>query len=171
VLQLFNQDDRACDLEQLVGLHGDEILRLCYLYLHDRQMAEDAAQETFIKAFQKASAFRNESQVKTWLTRIAINTCKDLRRTTWFRHVDRRMTAEDLPHKETNTDIADDSVIVEVMNLPIKYREVILLRFYQEMGFAEIAETLGIPIGTVSTRLGTAKRILKTKLERWYFDE
>ncbi|MDR1262425.1 MAG: sigma-70 family RNA polymerase sigma factor [Oscillospiraceae bacterium] len=171
MLQLFNQDNRACDLEQLVRLYGDEILRLCYMHLYDRQLAEDAAQETFVKAFQKASTFRNESQVKTWLTRIAINTCKDFRRTAWFRHVDRQMTAEDLPHKETNIDTADDSVIVEVMNLPIKYRTVILLRFYQEMGFAEIAETLGIPIGTVSTRLDAAKRILKTKLVRWYFDE
>ena len=67
-------------IEELIDLYGDAILRLCILYLGDRQLAEDAFQETFLKAWEKWDGFRGESSVKTWLTRIAVNTCRDMLR-------------------------------------------------------------------------------------------
>jgi RNA polymerase sigma-70 factor (ECF subfamily) len=72
-------------IEELIDLYGDGILRLCILYLGDRHLAEDAFQETFVKAWKKRDDFRGDSSVKTWLTRIAINTCRDLLRSGWFR--------------------------------------------------------------------------------------
>ena len=71
-------DKTAADrwLEQAILTHGDNLLRLCFLYLHDRQLAEDAVQETFLRAYRGYGRFRGDSNEKTWLTRIAVNLCK-----------------------------------------------------------------------------------------------
>lgn len=65
--------------------YGDSILRMCFLYLKDYHLAEDAAQETFLKAARSYGTFEHASSEKTWLTRIAINCCKNIMRTRWFR--------------------------------------------------------------------------------------
>ena len=57
------------------------LLRLCFAYLHDRTLAEDAVQETFLKAYRSISGFRNKSSEKTWLSHIAINCCRDMNKT------------------------------------------------------------------------------------------
>ena len=75
-------------------------LRCCAVaisYFGDRGLAEDAVQETYLKAYQHWADFRAESSEKTWLFRIAINTCRDIRRSAWFRHRDRRLTPDMLP--------------------------------------------------------------------------
>ena len=90
-------DSKEARIEQMVVRHQLPLLRLCYAYLHDEEMAKDAVQETFIKAYQNLEDFRESSSEKTWLTRIAINTCKDLRRSGWFRHMDRSVTPDMIP--------------------------------------------------------------------------
>ena len=70
---------------RLMNIYGDSILRMCFLYLKDYHLAEDAAQETFIKAMNSYDMFHSLSSEKTWLTRIAINCCKNIMRTNWFR--------------------------------------------------------------------------------------
>ena len=72
-------------LERLMHEYGDGLLRTCYLYLKDYQLAEDAVQETFIKAMKSYELFEHKSSEKTWLMRIAINCCKNVMRTKWFR--------------------------------------------------------------------------------------
>ncbi len=164
-------NDQAADIERMMALYGDSILRLCFLYLHDRALSEDAVQETFLRAFKSLCSFRGECSEETWLVRIAVNCCKSISRTAWFRHVDRSITLDILPEPSLSHDIKDDTVIVEVMRLPGKYREVILLYYYQGMRTKEIAETLSLPQPTVSSRLKRAKNRLAKRLERWYFDE
>ena len=83
-------DSKEKRIEHMVTLYQLPILRLCILYLHDEDLAKDAVQETFIKAYRNLDGFRDASSEKTWLTRIAINTCKNVRRSAWFRHMDRR---------------------------------------------------------------------------------
>ena len=68
-------------------MYQEELLRICFLYLQDRGLAEDAVQETFLKAYRALQRYREKCSPRTWLTRIAINTCKDYRRTFWFRRV------------------------------------------------------------------------------------
>jgi RNA polymerase sigma-70 factor (ECF subfamily) len=92
-------------------------------------------------------------------------------RTAWFRHVDRSTTLDSLPEPTSPHDVKDDTVIMEVMRLPGKYREVILLYYYQGMRAKEIAKILSLPQPTVSSRLKRAKNRLQKRLERWYFDE
>ena len=162
---------QAADAERLITEYGNSILRMCYVYLQDMSLAEDAMQETMVKAYRQYAGFRQESSEKTWLMRIAINTCKDMRRSAWFRQVDRSVTLDAIPEPRYECDPADDTLICEVMKLQPKLKEVVLLRYYQNMSFQEIAQILQLPIGTVSTRMNAAKKKLREKLERWYFDE
>ena len=147
------------------------LLRTCYMYLRDREQAEDAVQETFFKAYRNLGAFRGESAEKTWLMKIAINTCRDMRRTGWFLHMDRRVTPEMLPDASVPFEEIEEGLIVEVMNLPLRLREVVLLYYYQNMDTNEIAQTLGIARSSVSGRLQRARKKLREILEGTDSDE
>jgi len=155
-------------MEALMASYGDSLLRLCFLYLQDQEMARDAVQETFLKAYKKWDSFKGESSVLTWLSRIAINTCRDMRKTAWFRLFDRRVALEDLPEPGYIQAFRDDTVLKTVSNLPEKYRVVILLYYYQELTQGEIAQVLGLPVATVKTRLKRAKDQLRTQLKGWF---
>jgi len=72
-------------ISQLIWRYEKDLLRLCCAYLKDVSLAEDAVQETFLKAYNHLNTFRGESAERTWLVRIAINVCKDMRRSAWFR--------------------------------------------------------------------------------------
>ena len=158
-------NDRGETLERMIGQYQTPLLRLCYIQLLDRGLAEDAVQETFLKAYRKLETFRGESSEKTWLTRIAVNTCADMRRGGWFRHMDRRVTPEMLPEPAREPTQRDEELTMAVMNLPFKLRQVITLYYYQDMGVQEIAEALGIAQPTVSTRLKRGRDRLRKTLE------
>ena len=151
--------------EELVAQNQEKLLRTCYLYLRDRQLAEDAVQETFLKAYRSLPAFRGDSSEKTWLMRIAVNTCRDLYRSEWFRHMDRRVIPEELPESGVPFTSREESLIVEVMRLPRRLREATLLYYYHGMDEREIAEALGVSRSAVSDRLSRARRKLKELLE------
>ena len=119
-------------------------------------MAEDAAQETFVKAFRALDRFQGSSSEKTWLMRIAINTCKDIRRGAWFRHTDRSITLDKLPEPAVPPQAESVLITLEVMRLPAREREAVLLRYYQNMTIAETAQVLGISPAAVTKRLKNA---------------
>ena len=152
-------------IRQMVDENQTALLRMCYLYLHDVQLAEDAVQETFIKAVRALDSFRREASLRTWLIRIAMRTCMDMRRSSWFRRVDRRVTPEMLPDQTGEATEADTALTLAVMNLPKKEREVILLYYYQDLTMKEIASTLGVTQPTVSYRLSRAREKLRRELE------
>ena len=152
-------------LIQMVNEHQTALLKLCYMYLHDAALAEDAVQETFLKAYKGLERFRGDCGQKTWLMRIAVNTCRDIQRSTWFRHEDRRISPETQPYiSPTNTEESEE-LAMAVVGLPSKYKEVVLLYFYQDMDMREIAKTLGVALSTVSNRLKQAEKKLRTALE------
>lgn len=156
---------------RMVEQHQAALLRTCYVMLNDYALAEDAVQETFLKAYQAMDSFRGDCSPKTWLMRIAVNTCRDLRRKAWFRCVDRRVTPEQLPQACIPFDETDDSVIQGMMKLPSKEKAVLLLYFYQDMTLEEIGRTLGLSKSAISNRLVRAKKKLRTVLERGEQDE
>ena len=159
-------------IKRLMESYGDAMLRMCYLSLHDVMLAEDAVQDSFLKAYQKWHTFRGECSEKTWLMRIAVNTCRDYRRRAWMRWNDHRVDVEQLILPGgTPVNSADDTVIRAVMALPPREKETVLLRYYQQMKLGEIAQALGIPEGTVTSRLNRARNKLRRQLEGWYFDE
>lgn len=168
-----DKQQKNIDMEKLIELYGEELLRLCYLYLHDWQLAEDAVQDVYINIFRKYRNFQEQSSVKTWITRIAINVCKSYLRTPWKKKVLygdlNPVWDEEKEAKETV--FRDDTVILAIYELKPKYREVVLLFYYQELKVREIAEILGISQSAVTVRLTRAREQLKDKLERWYLDE
>ena len=158
-------------LRRLMEAYATQLLRLCYLYLGDRALAEDAVQDTFLKAYRAFDQFRGESAEMTWLTRIAVNTCKNYRRGFWHRLVDGKVTPDQLPPALYQPHDRDDKVLTEIMGLAPIYREVILLYYYQRMSAPEIAGLLRVPEATVFTRLRRARLRLRKELEEWYFNE
>lgn len=152
------------EITRMVEQYQLSLLRLCFTYLHDRTLAEDAVQETFLKAYRNYHAFRGDSSEKTWLSRIAINCCRDMYRTTWFRHIDRTVTLDQLPEPVQEPLDRDNTLTMEVMKLPIRLREVILLYYFEDMTTNEIAETMRITQQAVSSRLNRARIKLRKAL-------
>lgn len=152
-------------INELVSTYGNSVLRMCYLYLKDYQLAEDVTQETFIKVYEKIDTFENKSAIKTWIMRIAINLCKNQMRTHWFK----RMAMEHIPEiasKDEFDKILDkDAISLEIMKLQPKYREVILLFYYQELPVKEISYILNIKEATILQRLRRAREQLKPSLK------
>lgn len=159
--------DGPMDAPRLLEAYGDTLLRLCYLYLGDRDQAEDAVQETFLRALRAWPRFRGESSEETWLTRIAINVCKNELRSPWRR---RRAPAEHLDTVAVEApEEVDDTLVRAVGHLPPKYREVIVLYYYREWSAAQIAQRMGLPVSTVTVRLSRARKMLYERLEGWYY--
>ena len=144
-------------LIHLMEQYEKDLLRMCCVYLQDRTLAEDAVQETFLKAYQGLAAFRGDCTEKTWLMRIAMNTCKNMRRNAWFRFVEQRIALEKLPSPAPYAETDSIMLTQEVMRLPRKQQEVILLHYYQGLTGREIAQALGISGPAVSKRLKQAR--------------
>ena len=156
-------------LEALMDAYGTQVKRLCCLYLKDMSLAEDAAQETFIKAWRSIATFRGECSERTWLMRIAVNTCRDALRTAWFRRLDRRVTPEELPMSTPEPEMP--ALAEAILKLPCRDREVLLLRYYEQLPPAEIAQMLRQPLNTIRSRIARAKKRLKQLLEGWDEDD
>lgn len=156
-------------LEQVMTQWEVPLLRTCYLLLRDAALAEDAVQETFLKAYKAIDTFRGESSEKTWLFRIGVNVCRDMKRGRWFRYLDRRVTPEVLPIPAPEADEDYQELSEAIMRLPDKDKEIILLYYYQNMNIREIASALGLAPSSVSNRLKKARERLKDLLERGEF--
>jgi RNA polymerase sigma-70 factor (ECF subfamily) len=146
--------------------YGDRIKRLCFVYLKDYALAEDAAQDTLVKAYKTFGSFASKTIIneQAWITRVAINTCRDYRRTSWFRLVDRRRPFEEAvgDWMAPQTDLA---IRQEIDALPTKYKEVILLRYVEGMKADEISAVLRISRASVYARLKEACARLSISLE------
>lgn len=163
------------DMEQiftgLVSSHQTSLLRMCYLNLHDAGLAEDAVQETFVKAYRALPGFRGECSMKTWLMRIAINTCRDMQRGSWLKHISRTVSLDQLAEPSESFSEEALAVNIEIARLPVKLRETVLLYYYQNMKIEEIADILGIAVSSASERLKRAKEKLRYALKEVYFNE
>ena len=167
----MDADAREALLARLMAEHGDMLVRLAYLCLGDAALAEDAVQEAFYKAYRHLDAFRGESAERTWLSRIVINTCKDMRRSPFMRYFQRTVPIEHAERRGQEQAWRDDSVLKAVMALPEKDRQVILLRYYQELPVRQVARIVGSSESAVASRLVRAKERLREALKEWYFDE
>ncbi len=157
--------DTSKELERLVQTYQTQLRRLCCMILKDAHLAEDAVQETFLKAYLGMNSFRQESSEKTWLTRIAVNTCRDLLLSRWFRQVDLSVDIADIPEETCVCDPEDTALMDLVLRLPLKQREVVLLYYYQNMTMQEISETLHIAVSNISRHLESARKALRRQLE------
>ena len=162
---ILAQDSKnAPEIGSIMTDYGDSLLRMCFLYLKDVHLAEDAVQDTFIKIYKSYSQFKGKSAEKTWIMRIAINTCKNYLRNSWWKDIDEAKALERVCVNDKVDALKDDMLLTEIMKLSSKYKEVILLFYYQDMKIKNISHVLKIPEGTVSVRLKRAREILRNNL-------
>lgn len=150
------------EMLRLMDEHGAHLIGMCTLLLKDAHLAQDVAQETFIRAWRKGRLIRETE--RAWLTRVAVNLCRDEMRTRWFRHVDRRLTPEELPIPADAPQV-DMGLLDRVHRLPAREREVIVMHYWNDMPPEEIAALLHIDRATVFRRLQRGRRRLKIELE------
>ena len=150
------------EMLRLMDEHGAHLIGMCTLLLKDAHLAQDVAQETFIRAWRKGRLIRETE--RAWLTRVAVNLCRDEMRTRWFRHVDRRLTPEELPIPADAPQV-DFDLLDRVHRLPAREREVIVMHYWNDMPPEEIADVLNINRATVFRRLARGRKRLKIELE------
>ena len=155
-------------ITRLMSAYGDDVLRVCYLFLKEHASAQDASQTTFVKAWQSIASLRDGGTEKAWLMRIAVNTCKTILRSREYRLYAQSPDMDDLPEPAYEEHYADNTVLTSVMNLPEKYREVVILHYYQGLASPEIAHILKLPQATILTRLHRARKLLESELKGWY---
>ncbi len=159
--------------EQLVRAHQRYVFNLACRLLGDYSEAEDLAQETFVRAWRGLPSFRAECRFTTWLYRIARNVCLN--------------RLPKLQAELTQTELLEDAVAcpdptpadffdaeerraflhTELARLPEKYRVVLTLRYLQDFSYAEIADVLSLPLGTVKTHLHRGREALAARLAAW----
>ena len=159
------------EFSSLVETYQTNMLRTCCVLLDDPALAEDAVQETWIKVYRNLTAFRGASSIKTWLMKIAVNTCRDMQRGGWFKHTDRRITPDMLPEASVPFRDDDEELLLQVMKLPRQLREAIILYYYQDMNTEDVGKALGCTKSAVSRRLSKARNILRDVLKEGEKDE
>lgn len=162
---------REASLQRLMDTYGTSVLRVCLLYLHDHSLAQDAAQTTFLKVWQALDTLREGSTEKAWLMRIAVNTCRSMLRSREYRQYANNVNPDDVPEPSVDAEIPDSTVYNAVRSLPDKYREVVILHYYQNFSTQELSLILHIPQASIRTRLHRARRLLENLLKGWYLND
>ncbi len=163
--------EREAIIDQLMQEYSDDILHLVYTYVKNRATAEDLTQEIFFKCYEKLNQFNQQATLKTWVYRIASNHCKDYLRSWHYRKItlsDKILDYIPSKSKQVEEEIianSEENILTNaVMNLPLKYREVVFLHYYEELSLAEISKITTVNINTIKTRLKRAKELLKDKM-------
>ena len=159
-------DTREELFEALVNQYQGLLLKMCYVWLCDFDQARDAVQETFLKAYRSREILNHADSEKAWLLTVARNTCRDMKRSAWWRHTDRRLTPDDLPEAAAPAAQRDLDLTAAILALPDKLKDVILLYYYENLSVTEIAQILNIAQPSVSNRLTRARLRLRAILEK-----
>ncbi|QOR68094.1 sigma-70 family RNA polymerase sigma factor [Cytobacillus suaedae] len=167
-----NHLSKEAKLEWLMEEYGDMVMRLAYTYVKQKQLAEDISQEVFISCYKNLDGFQHKSSYKTWVYRITVNKCKDAIGSWSSRNIHykdilssiftsgTKSTEDSLIEFEEN-----EEVFHRVLELPVNYREVIILYYYEELTIEEISVLLRIKINTVKSRLHRARAALKSSIK------
>ncbi|SDM43777.1 sigma-70 family RNA polymerase sigma factor [Sediminibacillus halophilus] len=163
-------DDQELEFEEIMDRYGTDIKRIVYMYVRDYSLADDITQETFIKCFTHYHQFRGDS-LRNWLIQIAVNRSKDYLRSAYKKRTllgDSLINLLKSPSVETKVleKSIEDDVTACLMNLPVKYREIITLYYYKELTIKEISDTLEKNENTIKSRLRRAKDLLKKEVSK-----
>lgn len=172
LLRQLHEGERSA-FEQVVRTHYEGIWRQQYLLCNDAELAADLTQETFLEAWRGIPGFQGRSSLRTWLYTIAARVWqrKVLRKreTLLFPLTDTLPATDDAPEDVALHHVEMEAITRALCDLPEELRAVLVLHYRQEMTHSEIAEALGLPLGTVKTRLYAGltrlRRLLRTTLE------
>jgi RNA polymerase sigma-70 factor (ECF subfamily) len=170
-VEISNELSREERLEWLMNEYGKNVTRLAFTYTKQKQLSEDIAQEVFIKCYEHLDNFRNESSYKTWVYRITVNLCKDKLKGWAYRNIilteflSKTKGSNKSPELEL-IGLEDKQLLSKkILSLPVKYREVIILYYYEEMSYGQISDLLNLSLQTIKSRLHRARLLLKKLLE------
>ncbi|MBN3554663.1 sigma-70 family RNA polymerase sigma factor [Fictibacillus nanhaiensis] len=168
-----SHNDREERLKRMIKQYGESILRLCYSYVKDQAKAEDILQDTMLTVYLQMDDLREKQAIKSWVYRIAINKCKDYLKSWHYKQfkLSQRLTFTASSNEkpiELKLIIQDETeqLIQEIMQLKPKYREVIILFYYEELSLQEMELVLKLKSSTVKSRLYQARQLLKSRLEK-----
>jgi RNA polymerase sigma-70 factor (ECF subfamily) len=161
--RLAEGDDEA--FTEVVGQYGKRVYALCYRLLRNEEEARDMAQEVFVKVYLKRKSFKASSQVYTWIYRIALNMCFSALKarkaaTVPLEEVEGLLAAGD-PQGEDRAAELRALVARALEHLPPKQRGVFMMRFYDKLAFAEIAEAMGTSTGAAKANFHFAVERLR----------
>lgn len=176
IKQVLKGDQNA--FGEIVELYKDKVYLLCYRMLGNRHEAEDMAQEAFIRAYVNIESFNINLKFSTWIFRIATNLCIDrIRKKKPDYYLDAEIAGTDgltmysqiavdgvLPQDELESLELHETIQHEILQLPDKYRSVIVLRYLEELSLKEISDVLDLPLGTVKTRVHRGREALRRQL-------
>jgi RNA polymerase sigma-70 factor (ECF subfamily) len=157
------REGRKDTFAELVERYQTGLFRYVYSIVKDSDMADDITQDTFVKAYNSLGSYNPEFAFATWLYRIGHNTALNAIKANQTFSLDEEEVAR-IPAAVSDASSIEDreaAVRAAVENLPLKYRTVIVLHYWQKKEYAEIAEILDVPIGTVKTWLHRAKAQLE----------
>lgn len=167
LIVLVLSGDRAA-FDQIMRNHEDRVFSVCLRIMGDREKALDATQDTFLTVFRKAGQFKGDSALGTWIYRIAVNTCYD-----HLRKSKRRRTDPLTEHHDQRDPTAEDAfssvelrpeIQAALADLPAEFRAAVVLSDIEGMSLPDAAQVLGVPLGTVKSRLFRGRRILANRL-------
>lgn len=158
-------------LDSIVSAHQQQVARMAHRLLGTREGVEDVVQEVFLAALANIDRFRGDSSISTWLTAVTVNKCRSLIRRRMIR---RRLfplsgrepleeQADNSPDTHNANEVSEEVRRV-VYRMPRKYREPVVLRYFESMSIDEIAQALGLAANTVEVRLSRARKKLKVSL-------
>lgn len=163
----MHRNSRAEQVTKIIQRNSDMVYRLAFSMVKMQQDAEDIHQEVFMRYIHKRPQFESVEHEKAWFIRVTVNLCKNLWRTAWRQ----KMVSMDTPEAERTFQAQDvlteeeENIVETVKRLPIKYRAVIHLFYYEELSIEEIAGALRLQPSNVRTRLTRARRMLKEWLK------
>lgn len=146
------------------------LLKLSYLYVQDRQIAEDIVQEVFVKLYHQNPTNIEPGKEKSYIVKMTINRCKDYLKSWHFQKIQvKSILGLERSYKQKDHMILEEEqsqIGREIFKLPLKYREVLILYYFEEQSVSAISELLHIPLGTVKTRLIKSRNLLKERLHQ-----
>ncbi len=159
-------------LQEIMDYYGENLTKLSYSYVKDWGKAQEIIQDIFILCYAGYEKNHKQSYFKPWIYRVTINKCKDSLRTFWVKRVIVKSNFFSFQKSSTKSPeeysihLEEAAILIEaVFKLPIKYREVILLHYYDGLSIKSIAEVLEKNENTIKTRLKRAREIIKNKVE------
>ncbi len=170
---LMDSNDRDARFEKWLDLYATTILRMSIIYLNDVALAEAATQEAFLKAHHHMVLLKDNAAAgeKACLMRIAVHICRKYWRAGRLRSIG-RYKAMELPNLSLAALAGQRRELLKaIMGLPARHKEVVLLSHYQDMTMEDVGKILRLSKPAVQLRLKTAMEKIRSKLERWYFDE
>ncbi len=171
--ELLARGDRKGAIAALVDAHGEALFGFCIRVLHDRALAEDVLQQTYLEAYRDIGRFEGRSSLRTWLTRIATHRCQDAlkARTRRERHIEYHPAVIDFVDPDAvateHLEQSRRSAALEdcLSHLSDDVRMTVLLRFHAGMSYAEMSAVLGARADTLHARVARALPTLKRCLE------